>query len=350
MFAVANPLRRLGLAGLALALGGVTSLAVAAPPEPGPQPAPEPQPAPPDGGEGEATTGEADGELEPEPPPTWRFRKQDRPVKVVVLAGSVGAWPKDPYAKHFENMCENVEVRNISKTGYGALALKKHFRTQVLENAYLNLRDPAFENWVVFQGGLNSIGMPEQTNRHILGVSVLAHGRGMKVVGLTPTPWGDEADKRWKGSSGLWYWKNTRVVVDFIAGRSDPKSALGKYVSKREQPDRADWDPAELPDVGIDLYASALRDIEAAPRDYAAMEKAVAADPRFEKATAGFSELGRAMSLHFWAFAATLMPRWYLRSELRAFDHIHPNTEGHALIARLACPQLPDSWGCTCPE
>ena len=346
MFAAARPLRRLGLVALALGVSGSGPLATAAPPED------EATPPAPDDGAQDGTSGEVEGEPEPEPepPPTWRFRKQDRRVKVVVLAGSVGAWPKDPYAEHFETMCKNVEVRNISKTGYGALALKKHFRTQVLENGYINLRDPDYENWVVFQGGLNSIAMPEQTNRHILGVSLLAHGRGMKVLGLTPTPWGDEADKRWKGASGLWYWKNTRVVVDFITGRSDPKSALGKYVSKREQPARPDWHPSELPDVGIDLYASSLRDLEAAPRDYAAMEKAIAADARFEKATAGFSELGRAMSLHFWAFAASLMPRWYLRSELRAFDHIHPNTEGHALIAQLACPQLPESWGCTCPD
>ncbi len=32
-----------------------------------------------------------------------------------------------------------------------------------------------------------------------------------------------------------------------------------------------------------------------------------------------------------------------------AFDHIHPNTEGHRLMADLACPKMPASWGCDCP-
>ena len=40
--------------------------------------------------------------------------------------------------------------------------------------------------------------------------------------------------------------------------------------------------------------------------------------------------------------------RWFVRDVYRGFDHIHPNREGHALIARTACPALPVSWGCDC--
>ena len=42
------------------------------------------------------------------------------------------------------------------------------------------------------------------------------------------------------------------------------------------------------------------------------------------------------------------VPKWYLKPELRSFDHIHPNTEGHRVIAKETCGQLPASWGCDC--
>ena len=87
---------------------------------------------------------------EVEPPPTWRFKQKDRPIKVVVLAGSIGAWPKQPYAERLAEMCSNVEVRNLSKVGFGALQLKQRFKQQFLENPYVNLRDPALEYWLVF--------------------------------------------------------------------------------------------------------------------------------------------------------------------------------------------------------
>ena len=49
------------------------------------------------------------------------------------------------------------------------------------------------------------------------------------------------------------------------------------------------------------------------------------------------------------AAEAASVPQWWLREDLRAFDHIHPNSEGHALISALMCPSLPESWGCACP-
>ncbi|MGB1701343.1 MAG: hypothetical protein ACPHRO_15405, partial [Nannocystaceae bacterium] len=42
--------------------------------------------------------------------PTWRFKEADRPVKVVVLAGSIGAWHKHSYPDQLEQLCERVEV------------------------------------------------------------------------------------------------------------------------------------------------------------------------------------------------------------------------------------------------
>ena len=62
-------------------------------------------------------------------------------------------------------LCRNVEVKNLSKTGYGAYWLRKRFMQQVVENGYVNLRDPDYEYWLVFQGGLNSVGTPEEFSR-----------------------------------------------------------------------------------------------------------------------------------------------------------------------------------------
>ena len=286
---------------------------------------------------------------EADAPATWRFKQQDKPVKVVVLAGSIGAWPKDPYAEHLQAWCSNVEVKNLSKTGEGAYALRKRFMQQVIENRYLSLRDPDYEHWLVFQGGLNSVGTPEKTNKEIRQLFLSAHQRGISVVGLSLTPWGDDSDsRRWKGIAGLTYKRHTQTVVDYVAGRSTPQQALGFYRERREVPE-APWDPAELADVGIDLYDSDLRDKNAPLRDLDKLRKELGKSKDWQKAHAELDELARAEALERDALAAAEIPQWYLRSELRSFDHIHPNEQGHRLLAELACPQLPASWGCACP-
>jgi hypothetical protein len=288
-------------------------------------------------------------EPEEEPPPTWRFRETDRPVKVMILAGSVGAWQRDPYHQHFENWCANVEVKNLSKTGYGAYALRKRFMDQVVANGWVNLRAPEYEYWIVFQGGLNSVAMPEKTNKEIRQLNLSAHQRGVEVVALSLSPWGDESDsRRWKGLTGLTYKRYTETVVDFELGRSSPREALGRFVDVRDDPN-APWDGAELADVGIDLYDSPLRDREAPLRDVAKMRAEVEKSKEFKQRFAGLDETTRALALDEHAQRAAELPRWYLREELRSFDHIHPNEYGHRLIAEIACPQLPASWGCECP-
>jgi hypothetical protein len=81
-------------------------------------------------GQAQEPTGGARGEAPApvEPAPTWRFKLADRPVKVVVLAGSIGAWPKQPYAERIAKMCKHVEVKNLSKVGFGAFALRQRFK------------------------------------------------------------------------------------------------------------------------------------------------------------------------------------------------------------------------------
>lgn len=288
---------------------------------------------------------------EVEPPPTWRFKQKDRPVKVVVLAGSIGAWPKQPYAQRLAEMCKNVEVRNLSKVGFGAFQLRQRFKQQFLDNPYVNLKDPELEYWLVFQGGLNSVGTPERTNHDIRELFLLAHARGLKVVALSLTPWGDEKSdaKRWAGAAGLRYLRATRRVVDFVLGALAPREALGEFAGRRPAGAEAPWQPEELPEVAVDLYRSALRDEAAELRDVEAMRAALAKDGPWKREHAGLDEGAREAALAADAAEAAEVPRWFLRAELRSFDHIHPNAEGHRLIAEAACPSLPESWGCTCP-
>ncbi|MBK7824485.1 hypothetical protein [Nannocystis sp.] len=286
--------------------------------------------------------------LPPEPPPTWRFKQVDRPVKVVVLAGSIGAWPKQPYAERIAKMCKHVEVKNLSKVGFGAFALRQRFKQQVLERLP-QLRAAGNEYWLVFQGGLNSVGTPERTNHDIREMFVLAHSKGFKVVGLTLTPWGDESDKRWAGAGGLRYLRATTRVVDFVLGALTPAEALGEFAGRRAAGAEAEWQAEERADVAVDLYRSALRAEDRPLRDAAGLERALTKDRGWQAAHAELAEDARAAALRSDAAAAAEIPRWFLRDELRSFDHIHPNSEGHRLIAEAACPRLPASWGCECP-
>lgn len=291
-------------------------------------------------------TGEA--EPPPEPPPTWRFKQADRPVKVVVLAGSIGAWPKQPYAERLQKLCKHVEVKNLSKVGFGAFALRQRFKQQVLERLP-QLKQPGNEYWLVFQGGLNSVGTPERTNHDIREMFVLAHAKGFKVVGLSLTPWGDESDKRWVGAGGLKYLRATTRVVDFVIGALEPRAALGDYARQRRAGADAAWEVEEQADVAVDLYRSALRASDAPLRELAALERALGKDRAWQAAHASLAPDAQTAALQADAAAAAEIPRWFLRPELRSFDHIHPNAEGHRLIAEAACPKLPASWGCECP-
>lgn len=291
-------------------------------------------------------TGEAPVPVEP--PPTWRFKLADRPVKVVVLAGSIGAWPKQPYAERLQKLCKHVEVKNLSKVGFGAFQLRLRFKQQVLERLG-QLKQPGTEHWLVFQGGLNSVGTPERTNHDIREMFVLAHAKGFKVVGLSLTPWGDESDKRWVGVGGLRYLRATTRVVDFVLGALTPREALGDYARQRRAGAEASWELEEQADVAVDLYRSALRASGAPLRELAGLERALGKDRAWQAAHATWAPDAQVAALQAEVAAAAEIPRWFLREELRSFDHIHPNAEGHRLIAEAACPKLPASWGCECP-
>lgn len=278
---------------------------------------------------------------------TWNFRT-DKPVKVTLLAGSIGAFQGGNYGNQLEGVCENIELKNISKTGAGAFPLKKHFKSQVLDNWTLNVRSRDDENWLILHASVNSIATPLSTNHHLKNIIVLAKMAGMKVAFLSPQPWGRDGNSKFSGLEGLERRDSTQLVTDFVMGRLSARQALGDYADKR--PDGADaaWVDLEKPDVRIDIYDSPLRNKTAELRDLEKMKALLLADRTWVKEHADMNETQRDAWLLTDAQRAAEVPRWFMRPELHAFDHIHPNAEGHLIIAQTACPSLPASWGCDC--
>ncbi len=281
--------------------------------------------------------------------PEWRFTYASRPVKVVLLAGSIGAFQDEPYARLIHEWCGNAEVRNLSRVGFGASQLYRVWTDEVVRNPRYPLGARGIERWVWWNGGLNSAATANRTNRYIRRVFTEAHQRDIHVLGMTLTPWGALSDeRRWGGARGLDTFRNTRRIVDFVLGRASPRDALGPYVSDRAAPD-APWTSAELADVRLDVFDSPLRDRAASARDPGEMRGVLERDARYRARLDRLDAGLRARTLEQDALTLSELPRWFLRPELRGFDPIHPNREGHRAIAELICPQLPASWGCRCP-
>ncbi len=167
----------------------------------------------------------------------WRWSKADRPVKVVVLGGSIGAWPAGAFHDYLGAVCSRVELRNLSKVGFGAPQLKQRYRAQVLKNPGARPRgDAPFEHWLLYSGGLNSVGSPAITIYETLQTFVAAHQAGVKVVALSLTPWGDDKDRRWRDFAGLEYRQKTQRTVDYLFGRLDRADALGGLAGQAPPP------------------------------------------------------------------------------------------------------------------
>lgn len=285
--------------------------------------------------------------------PDWRFTHPDRPVKVVLLAGSIGAFRDRPYGRLLYEWCENAEVRNISTVGLGAPQLLSRFQHAVLENPNIPVGVRRIETWLLFGGGLNSVGLPDRTNYAMQRLFRLAHRRAFRVVALTLTPWGDDGsgDESWHGQRTLHAMRSTRTVVDFVMGRLSPAAALGHLRDRRGHGVAPDdpWSSAERPDVAIDLYDSPLRDPNAPRLPIDEAQRQLQEDPRWVRGVAGLSAGDREARLASDARFLADTPRWFLRREFRSFDHIHPNRAGHQAMAEAMCPQLPASWGCRCP-
>lgn len=274
---------------------------------------------------------------------TWTFAT-DRPVKAVLVGGSVAAFTGGGFADQLQGACRKVEIVNLAMARLGAAAIRQRFEMQVLQNPGLSKGwGGTGERWVLALGGLNSVGNPEQTNLDVLGIYRAAHEAGLKVLGLTLGPWGDESDKRWAGFAGVRRQDNTRRACDFVMGRLTPGEALGRKAAGLTA-----WQAGDLPDVAVDLYDSDLRDRGADLRAEGPLAATIDRDPEVAKILEGVPEDRRASERARILRQSREIPRWYLRKELRSFDHIHPNREGHRIIAARICAKAPESWGCDC--
>lgn len=279
--------------------------------------------------------------IPPEVVGTWGFKDSGRPIKAVVIGGSVSAWARGNFGAFLTEACPRVEIVNRGKSRIGARTLRKRFDTQVVRNRRVQGGERE-ALWLLFNGGLNSVGDPLATNRHVASTFRLAHAHGIGTVALSLGPWGAETDKRWRGAAGLVYQDHTRRAVDFVMGRLSPEEAFG---SRRAG---TAYEPGELPDVAVDLYDSDLRDRDAPPRDEAETLRALERSRDVKQRLAALPESERPAAFAALLDRARRIPQWYLRPELRAFDHIHPSSAGHRVIAQATCPRLPATWGCDC--
>lgn len=284
--------------------------------------------------------------------PDWRFRQSKRRAKVALIAGSIGAFRDQPYGRLLHEWCEGADIHNLSQVGQGAPALYTRFRTEVIENPRVPVGSRQVEVWLLFGGGLNSVGSPERTNRAIRRMFQLAYRRRVGVVALTLTPWGSPEDDRWTGARALHMLRSTRDVVAYVLGRATPRQALGPYVRERRGVDHPDapWREDERPNIAIDLYDSPLRHREAEPWPLDEVRAQLENDPAWRRKVSGLSDAAREARLERDARELAEAPRWFLHPEYRSFDHIHPNRAGHYVMAATMCPKLPESWGCVCPE
>lgn len=282
--------------------------------------------------------------IAPEEVGTWGFRQAGRPHKAVVIGGSVSAWPRGSYSQFLEAACPRVEIVNKGKARIGARQLRERFTKQVLRNARIRAHRSEFASFtLIFHGGLNSVGTPGLANEQLRKTFVAAHKRGMRVIALSLNPWG--STRRWRGGKGLRSLWHTRQAVNFVLGRLTPAQALGRYARGRTE---QGWIAGELPDVGVDLYDSSLRDAAAPLLEPDVVTRALRADKRLRRRLKAVPEAEREATFASWVETARSVPRWWMRRDLRAFDDIHPNLEGHRIIAELACPKLPAAWGCQC--
>jgi len=259
-----------------------------------------------------------------------------RPVRAVVVGGSISMYYKGNYGEYLQHGCKNLEVVNRAKVGAGGRALVKRLKTAVLQDKQLMKEVRRGEAWLIFQGGLNSVFSPEMTNWYLARMFKLAADSGMRTFALTLTPWGDDGDKRFKGWEGLRYVRATKMINRFLLAKLTPDQALGRRAAKHPH----EWLKGELPEVAVDVYHSELRAKSAPLRAEAPLRKSFRRS-RYRKRGAQKDKLIE---------QARAVPRGYLAKGYRDFDHIHPNTKGHRLLAVMACKKAPASWGCDCAK
>lgn len=261
-----------------------------------------------------------------------------RTHKAVVIGGSISKYYAGNFGQFLHYGCKDLEVINRGEVGAGAAKLLVNLRREVLEQAALRQGMAAGQGWILLQGGLNSVGAPESTLWSLTRLIQAAHQAGLKVLALTVTPWGSDADPRFDGWNGLRLHRATEQVAEAMLGKLAPPQALGKRNAQRSG-DAQSWEPSELADITVDLWHSALRAGAKVPlRPAEPLRDSFASSP-WRK---------RGEERDQWVEAARAVPRQFMDSKYRDFDHVHPNTAGHRLMAALACQQAPAEWQCDC--
>lgn len=262
----------------------------------------------------------------------------ERPHKAVVIGGSISKYYAGNFGQFLHFGCKDLEVINRGEVGAGAAKLLANLRSQVLEDPATLAAMSAGRGWILLQGGLNSVGAPESTAWSLTRLITAAHAAGLQVLALTVTPWGSDDDPRFDGWNGLRLHRATEQVAEALLGKLDPARALGRRVAQRGG-DPETWSAGELPDIAVDLWRSALRVGAKAPLR--------AAEPlRDSFARSPWRKLVEQRDQ--WIEAARAVPWQFMDPKYRDFDHVHPNTAGHRLMAALACQQAPAAWRCDC--
>jgi hypothetical protein len=253
------------------------------------------------------------------------------------------AYPQGSFIDFLQAACSQLALINLAQPRLGAEAIRQRLTTQRLSSPPFD-RDHKQDRWLIYQGGLNSVETPARTNEQIRQTFVAAHRAGLKVMGISLLPWGSEHDRRWSEIDGLQTWHSTRQVVDFVLGRLSPAEALGPY--GKHHP--AEWNAEELPDIAVDVYDSALRDFAAPLRPAQDVRTLVRQTPWIQRQFRGLLPAEQEEHVTALVNQTLALPQWFMHKRFHAVDHIHPNRDGHRLVAQLACDKAPATWGCDC--
>lgn len=257
----------------------------------------------------------------------------------MVIGGSISRYYAGSFGQFLQFACRDLEVINLGEVGAGAAKMRRNFHSGVLDGEVGLIRHmPVGHRWLLVQGGLNSVWMPEATSWTLSRLFVDAYDAGFQVVALSLTPWGDDSDPRFEGWSGLRMHRATEHVVDFLMGRLKPAVAFGSRAAGRPgQP--SGWLPGELPTIAVNLWASGLRAGPSAP-----LRPAEPLQDSFDKS----AYRRRADAQDDLVAAARAIGRQFLAKKYHSFDPTHPNTAGHKLMAVLTCQKAPAAWSCDC--
>ncbi len=258
----------------------------------------------------------------------------------MVIGGSISRYYAGNFGQFLQFGCHTLEVVNRGETGASASKMLKNFHAQVVGEAGVFTKRSPGHDWLLVQGGLNSVGAPQATAWWLSRLFVAAHTEGIQVVALSLSPWGDDADPRFEAWRGLRLQRATQQVVDFVMGSLTPATAFGARTAQRPATPQV-WLPGELAELPVDLWRSPLAvGATAKLRDVAALQASLPTSP-YRRSKEDQTAL---------VAAAVAVPRQFLASKYRDFDHTHPNTAGHRLMAALVCQRAPAAWACDCDQ